>query len=439
MKLRELQEKAEHLREQGEEAEQQVEYAENSVRSARAHLQSAQSALDAAQETDEDGNPKGDVASARAAVSAAQAMLQAAESDLRRAEGERDRINEQKEETISEFDEYTDEEAQNLDVLQRLQGMRHGGNAEAFVADLVSRMNAGQQSKGMLEESLGRASTARYYRPGGSSSRESFVSSLFGPRSPGGSGGYGASSGSASGSGQGPFGRTPQARAQNSAWQATLKNVDETIGTYHAEMTARGAYDGAMLQRFLAEQKKQMLQYESSVLEANAGNRPPLSDSEIYHYVTVGENSTYNYEYLANQFSEFCMKDIRSWVGQINPNPKNDPRRRVNCGKCAEAVYQRLNGNMKATASLGTYSIPQMNALTGRTQTTMTPAQIESYLRQQGAGSHVVVGVDRAAGSGHWFNAFYDGRNVYTIEGQGGAVNGWPPDYGNVVHWDASI
>ena len=97
-----------------------------------------------------------------------------------------------------------------------------------------------------------------------------------------------------------------------------------------------------------------------------------------------------------------------------------------------------MNGDDHAVAGLGTYSIPEMNEITGRTQTTMTPEEIESYLVAQGAGSHVVVGVDRASGAGHWFNAFYDGRQIYTIEGQGGCVSGWPPDYGDVVHWDAS-
>ena len=47
--------------------------------------------------------------------------------------------------------------------------------------------------------------------------------------------------------------------------------------------------------------------------------------------------------------------------------------------------------------------------------------------------------MDRASGEGHWFNAYYDGYQVYTIEGQGGEIRGWPPDYGNVVHWDVSI
>lgn len=140
-----------------------------------------------------------------------------------------------------------------------------------------------------------------------------------------------------------------------------------------------------------------------------------------------------------NEFGVQSIEGIQGWIGEINPNPHGDPRRNTNCGKCAAAVYQRLNGDSNAAAGLGTYSIEEMNALTGRTQTSMTPGEIEQYLIGQGPGSHAVVGVDRASGAGHWFNAYYDGYRVYTIEGQGGTVGGWPPDYGSIVHWDVSI
>lgn len=140
-----------------------------------------------------------------------------------------------------------------------------------------------------------------------------------------------------------------------------------------------------------------------------------------------------------NEFGVQSIESVNSWIKSINPNPSNDPRRKVNCGKCAAAVYKRLNGDNNAVAGLGTYSIEEMNEITGRTQTAMTPEEIENYLITQGAGSHVVVGVDRSSGAGHWFNAYYDGYHVYTIEGQGGLINRWPPDYGNVVYWDASI
>lgn len=230
----------------------------------------------------------------------------------------------------------------------------------------------------------------------------------------------------------------------NFRWKETMGFVDEQIRTYHSELIAHGVCDGALLQRFLAVHRSRMLQYEAEVLNVASGSRPPLNEDEIYHYVLVGENSPYSYDCLRDEFGSFCLDQINSWIQSINPNPDHDPRRSVNCGKCAAAVFHRLNGNNSATADLGTYSISEMNSITGRTQTTMTPQQIENYLRTQGAGSHVVVGVDRDSGAGHWFNAFFDGNNVYTIDGQGGTMEEWPPDYsdpvlGNVTHWDASI
>ena len=236
-----------------------------------------------------------------------------------------------------------------------------------------------------------------------------------------------------------PLSRYMTAEEANDRWKSILKETDELIETYRAEMIAHGVFDGALLTKFLAVQRNQMLRYEAEVLNVARRNRFPLNENEIYHYVITGENSPYHYSNLINEFGNFCIQEVNSWVGKINPNPNNDPRRNINCGQCAAAVYQRMNGDTNATAGVGTYSISEMNEITGHTQTTMTPEQIESHLMEQGAGAHVVVGVDRVNGAGNWFNAFYDGRQVYTIEGQVGCVNGWPPDYGDVVHWDASI
>lgn len=225
----------------------------------------------------------------------------------------------------------------------------------------------------------------------------------------------------------------------NERWKTTVETTDELINIYKEEMIASGACNGAMLTSFLTLQRSKMLQYEAAVLEFSSGNRGPLNEDEVYQYVLVGENSPYNYSDIVNEFGDYCLEKVSSWVDQINPNPNNDPRREINCGQCAAAVFKRMNGDTVAVAGLGTYSIQEMNNITGKVQTTMSPQQIEDYLKKQGAGSHVVVGVDRASGAGHWFNAFYDGRQIYTIEGQGGYIDGWPPDYGDVVHWDVSI
>ena len=51
-----------------------------------------------------------------------------------------------------------------------------------------------------------------------------------------------------------------------------------------------------------------------------------------------------------NEFGVQSIEGIQGWIGEINPNPYGDPRRNVNCGKCAAAVFQRLNGESEAVA-----------------------------------------------------------------------------------------
>ncbi len=140
--------------------------------------------------------------------------------------------------------------------------------------------------------------------------------------------------------------------------------------------------------------------------------------------------------------------DIHNWLPEINHGQGmdiTDPARGVNCGECAAAVEQRLSGAAPhATAGFGTLTIPEMEAATGLQQVSGTPAEIEQYLIGQGPGAHTVVGVDRAGGvAGHWFNAYYDGKNVYAIDGQTGQILGWPPNMDApgypVTNWDYGV
>nr|WP_050549054.1 toxin glutamine deamidase domain-containing protein [Mycobacteroides abscessus] len=142
------------------------------------------------------------------------------------------------------------------------------------------------------------------------------------------------------------------------------------------------------------------------------------------------------------------VSDISNWLHEINNGPgmdPYDPARAVNCGQCALAVDQRLSGaTPDATAGHGTLSIEEMEAATGRQQVAATPSEIEKYLVDQGPGSHTVVGVDRSGDmAGHWFNAYYDGKNVYAIDGQTNEIIGWPPDMDMpgypVTNWDMGV
>ena len=136
--------------------------------------------------------------------------------------------------------------------------------------------------------------------------------------------------------------------------------------------------------------------------------------------------------------------EIRSWIGKINPGHSDslfDPRS-VNCGKCAHAVFDALNGEPVRDAGRGTLTQQEMADAIGRGQIHMTPSTIADRLRAEGAGAHAVVGIDREKGGGHWFNAYFDGKDVWAIDGQTGTVSGWPPEYGSphnpVTYWDVS-
>ena len=368
-------------------------------------------------------------------------LLQSASRDLMDAERELDQSTHELQGQVGELQTHISEYRQRAQQADVIAGMAYGANIGSFIRQMEEIQSLANDLLNRVYRSLGMSEVA-----GGTTGGSSYGGGFHGGGFHGGgfsglSGGAQSTnlSSSGSGAGEGGYSRHFTSEEAKAQYQRAIKSIDETIQNYRTELVAHGAMDGAMLTKFLAKQRADMLRYEAEEIKVARRLREPLSDEERYHYVVVGENSPYNYDNLMNEFGQFCMTDIRSWISDINPNPNNDPRRHVNCGKCAAAVYERLNGSENAVAGLGTYSISEMNSITGRIQTSMSPSAIESYLRTQGAGSHVVVGVDRENGAGHWFNAFFDGHQVYTIEGQGGVINGWPPDYGNVVHWDASV
>lgn len=138
------------------------------------------------------------------------------------------------------------------------------------------------------------------------------------------------------------------------------------------------------------------------------------------------------------------VTDVNDWLGDINPNYDEwdtDSPYSNNCGSCAYAVWNRLNGiddEMCATAENIGYN-SDMEALTGMEQVSMSPEEIESTLLAQGDGANAIIGIDRAEGFGHWFNAACIDGKVVAIDGQTGEINDWPPDYGDVINWEMSI
>lgn len=137
------------------------------------------------------------------------------------------------------------------------------------------------------------------------------------------------------------------------------------------------------------------------------------------------------------------VNNISDWISDINPNfdpfDVESPYSN-NCGSCAYAVYQRLEGMDDACATSDNIDYNyQMSALTGMDQVSMSPEDIQSYLLEAGDGAHAIIGIDRAEGPGHWFNAACIDGKVVAIDGQTGEISDWPPDYGDVVNWEMSV
>lgn len=165
------------------------------------------------------------------------------------------------------------------------------------------------------------------------------------------------------------------------------------------------------------------------------------NDSQDYTVEDIMSNDTQTND-VAQDAND--IHDVSEWLGDINPNfDEFDPESPYcnNCGSCAFAVYQRLEGlSPDACASADNIGYnDEMNALTGMEQVSMSPSEIEQRLLAQGDGAHAIIGIDRAEGAGHWFNAAcIDGR-VVAIDGQSGEITEWPPDYGDVVNWEMSV
>lgn len=161
------------------------------------------------------------------------------------------------------------------------------------------------------------------------------------------------------------------------------------------------------------------------------------ADKPIVNYVELKKAAT------CERCSETTIEGVSSWIKDINPgyDPFNiESPYNVNCGACAYAVYQRMNGNTEIKAceeNIGSDAL--MENVLGMKFVSMSPKEIEECLLEQGDGAHAVIGVDRAAGSGHWFNAACLDGKVVAIDGQSGEIHEWPPDYGNVVNWEIAL
>jgi len=166
MKINEVKQKAENLIEVGEQARQQEVYCRGELDAASSQLSEAYDMLDYASRTNEKGETQGDVAGAQARVYMAQAHLESCERALREALETIERIKSQKYEVISQVDQYNETESGNLSSLELLRSKKFGENAAKFVTDLLRRMNAGEETKARLLNSMGIAAVAATFQAG---------------------------------------------------------------------------------------------------------------------------------------------------------------------------------------------------------------------------------------------------------------------------------
>ena len=155
MRIKEISHRAENLVEQGEQIKNEIQERQRMVNSARADLQMARMTLETAMEKDSEGNYKGNVSAAQNSVNAAMYRLENAQDELRRSQGELSRVNIEKRSAIDDAKRYNAVEKENLKKLEVLKNKRFGGNVNAFAADLIARMNQGEDVQAILHRSLG--------------------------------------------------------------------------------------------------------------------------------------------------------------------------------------------------------------------------------------------------------------------------------------------
>lgn len=237
----------------------------------------------------------------------------------------------------------------------------------------------------------------------------------------------------------------------NERWKSVVQTTDEIVDNYRDALIGLGIPAGKMLEKFLMHERAKMLNYESALLNQASGHGD-VRDEDRYTYRTVGAPGEYGFESLTKEYGRFCLDDASKWIKDINPNyynpfilPRNNPYH-VNCGSCAFAVETRLSGGDDLVASANNIRTDYaMEVETGKRCVYMSVADIEDHLRKMGPGSHLIVGINRGPTpngtpqAGHWFNAFFDGENFHTIDGQSGEILDWPYDYGYVTEWCAMV
>ena len=235
-------------------------------------------------------------------------------------------------------------------------------------------------------------------------------------------------------------------RDETELWQEGNEAIQNTLEAMRDDLRDKGWEDGPEMEAMIMHEQQLMQQELANNIQGDFSEHydGPAWQKTDLEGTSLGENALEE-----NTLEETGLDEIRpidkldDWLEDINPNfdpfDLKSPYAN-NCGSCAYAVYQRLEGNNEICATeqnIGYNS--EMEALTGMEQVSMSPEDIQTRLLEQGDGAHAIIGIDRAVGPGHWFNAANIGGKVVAIDGQSGEILDWPPDYGDVTNWEMSI
>lgn len=345
MKIRDISSKGENLLEQGEGLAQRRSICLNQVTSARSALRDAQMNYEyAVSQKDEQGNPTGDIAGARARLTAASAELDSAQRALAAVSAQIEQVNREKTDTIQEIEKYTSGEKKNLSIAEQLMGKKFGGHAAALAAELASRMNAGEEMRDRLLQSLGQSAQG-----------QRFSISAFSGGISGGPDNFGNTNGLSAESSNYDFSRdlsgNPDSRGKTRMLLISqdemkrrlasgIKDNAAIIEGYRESLNERGIPNCAWLDSLLETHRNLMNEQLRQDLEFASGKGNGEQRARVYP--DIGDYNAF-YNHIVQSFRTYCASGT-------NPNYHGIcDEWGINCQRCVPTYELRRRG-MEATA-----------------------------------------------------------------------------------------
>lgn len=168
--FKEISRNTESLLELGKQAEARVKACQARVLSCINDYEDSKIALEEASIPDDDGYPRGDISDAQASVSAALRALESSKKDFDSAKANLESINSKKESQVSEIEDYSRIEKANLEKLKQLQNLAFAENSKQSYEGIVSNVNAAEDARLSLLESLGKKAMPDYVNSSSGSS-----------------------------------------------------------------------------------------------------------------------------------------------------------------------------------------------------------------------------------------------------------------------------